>query len=273
MNITDHFLYNDEGQRVPYYPTPNKGKKLEPVFLVMHYTAATTAASTLSWFQKKEAKASAHLVIDRDGRVYQFAPFNVVTWHAGQSNWHGINGLNQYAIGIELVNGGKLLRTQSGWICPVDRRPVPIEDVILARHPNETSEAGWHEYTSQQIEAAVNIGALLARKYNLQDVMGHEDIAPYRKCDPGPAFPMGSFRSRVLGRRQDDLETLQTSTAVNIRSGAGSEYSPLCAALPAGIRVQVLRRSGNWSCVSVLEPVHNLNDLEGWIYSKYLVAV
>src|SRR5687767_4497107 len=102
MKITDNFLINDQNRQVDFQATPNKGRVFTPQFLVMHYTAATEAKGSTSWFLSKKAEASAHLIIDRDGAITQFAPFNVITWHAGTSQWNGLIGLNKFSIGIEL---------------------------------------------------------------------------------------------------------------------------------------------------------------------------
>lgn len=271
MLINNDLLFNDNGSQVKFKLTPNKGGNYTPQYLVMHYTAATTTESTLSWFQNPNAKASAHLLIGRDGEIIQFAPFNVVTWHAGKSQWKGLVGLNQFSIGIELVNGGRLMKSGTKWVCPVDLEKVPNDQVIMATHKNETLVAAWQEYTSKQIEAAIEVAALLVRTYHLKDVVGHEDIAPIRKSDPGPAFPMGSFRSKVMGREDETLDEFVTSTAVNIRSGAGTTFNPLSDPLPEGTKVLVLKTEGTWSFVEVLDTVHGVMDLEGWVSSKFLV--
>ena len=270
MKITNNLLFDDNNQQVDFKATPNKGGKLNPQYLVMHYTAATQARGSISWFLNKDAKASAHLLIDRDGTITQFAPFDVVTWHAGASEWNGLVGMNKFAVGIELVNGGRLSRSGSAWICSVDKKSVPESDVITAKHKNESSESGWQTYTEVQFQTAVEVGALLIKTYNLKDVVGHEDIAPHRKSDPGPAFPMSSFRSRVMGRKDNELIVFITTTEVNIREGAGTQFKTLTDPLPKKTRVQILKRDGNWSFVEVLEPVNGINDLEGWIFSKFL---
>ena len=271
MKIQNNFLFDNNNQQVDFKPTPNKGGKLDPQYLVMHYTAATQARGSISWFLSKEAKASAHLLIDRDGSITQFAPFDIVTWHAGESQWNGLIGLNKYAIGIEMVNGGKLVKSGNAWICPVDKKAVPDSDVIIAKHKNENFETGWQAYTEIQIQTAVEIGALIIKTYNLKDVVGHDDIAPHRKTDPGPAFPMSSFRSRVMGRKNNELPLYVTTTEVNIRTGAGTRFPPLTDPLPKKTAVHILKRDANWSFVEVVETVKGLNDLEGWIFSKYLV--
>ncbi|RDV16759.1 N-acetylmuramoyl-L-alanine amidase [Pontibacter diazotrophicus] len=271
MEIKNHVLYDPDNTRITYSHTPNRSGLYVPKYLVMHYTAVTTMQSTVNWFQNPNAQASAHLLIGRDGAIHQFAPFNVVTWHAGRSSWRGLSGLNWHSIGIELVNGGRLVRKGAKWVCPVDGRPVPDDNVVMAVHKNENQVAGWHEYTEQQLEVSLHIASLLVNAYNLQDVLGHEDISPLRKSDPGPAFPMSSFRARAMGRRDETLDEYVTSTDLNIRSGPGAGYSVLSRPLPAGTRVLSLKQEGNWSFVEVLDVVHGIMDLEGWVARKYLV--
>lgn len=274
MKIVKHLLFGNDGKPVRFVATPNKSGLYGtgfPKYLIMHYTAATTAQSAINWFANKEAKASAHLLIGRDGTVTQFAPFNSITWHAGDSQWSGLNGLNKYSIGIELVNAGRLQKTAGNWVCAVDKKVVPDNEVMIARHKNDQSDAAWQTYTDIQLEVSIEIAALLVKTYQMADVLGHEDISPFRKSDPGPAFPMSSFRSRVMGRKNNLLNIYNTSTEVNIRSGAGTQFDFVADPLPANTKVQVLKREGNWSFVEVMEKVHGLNDVEGWVFSKYLV--
>ncbi len=272
MQIKNHLLYESDGKQVDFRPTPNKGGKYIPKFLVLHYTAATTAKSAINWLLKPIAQASAHLVIDRDGTTTQLAPFNVITWHAGKSRWNGLEGMNKYTIGIELVNGGRLSKIGEKCICPADKQHIADDDIVIAVHKNESKEALWQEYTDKQMDVALEIAALLVKNYQLEDVLGHEDISPVRKSDPGPAFPMKSFRSRAMGRKDETQDDYITSTIVNIRSGPGTTFSLLTEKpLPAQTHVSVLKTEGNWSFVEVLDTVHGLMDLEGWLFSKYLV--
>jgi len=270
MKIQNDLLFNNSNQQVDFRPTPNKGGKLTPQYLVMHYTAATEAKGSINWFLNKQAQASAHLLIDRDGTITQFAPFNIITWHAGASQWNGLVGLNKFSIGIELVNGGRLAKSGVAWICTVDKKMVADSDVIIARHKNDSIESGWHTFTEIQLQTAIEVAALLVKTYELKDVIGHDDIAPIRKSDPGPAFPMASFRSRVMGRKENEPVVFVTTTNVNIREGAGTQFQTLTDSLPKNTRVEILRRQANWSFVEVLDDVNGLNDLEGWVFSKYL---
>lgn len=274
MTIKDHLLYDDAGKQVPFAATPNKGGKYTPQYLVIHYTAATTARSSINWFMSKDAKASAHLLIDRDGSITQFAPFDVITWHAGVSQWNGLDGLNKYAIGIEIVNGGRLQRSGATWICPTDRKVVPDSEVLHAKHKNDTQPDNWQDYSAEQIDAIIKISTLLVKTYGLKDIVGHDDIAPHRKSDPGPAFPMQSVRAKAMGRKDETIDMYVTTTDVNIRAGAGTQFATLTLkAVPKNVKVQLLKREGNWSFVEVAQNVEGINDLEGWMASKYLNKV
>jgi N-acetylmuramoyl-L-alanine amidase len=77
--------------------------------------------------------------------------------------------------------------------------------VLVAKHKHRDVEQGWKIYSAEQLEAAVQLGSLLVQTYGIREVVGHEDIAPGRKSDPGPAFPMERYRGLLLGRSTDDV--------------------------------------------------------------------
>lgn len=274
MKIQNHRLIADDGKPVSYVETPNKSGVMTPEFLIMHYTAGSSAEGSVAWMCNPAAKAAAHLVIGRDGSLTQLAAFNRVAWHAGKSVWAGRSGLNGFSIGIELDNAGKLERSGNRWISAVSKRAYPDDDVMMANHKNDrsgTPPIGWHEYSEVQLEAAAQVGLLLMEKYSLKDVLGHEDIAPGRKTDPGPAFPMASFRARLLGRADDTMEHYITSAVLNVRVGPGTEFITLPGSpLPAGTRVAVLEQQGLWWRVDVLDTVNDVMDLVGWCHSRFL---
>lgn len=155
-NVREHFLFSGDAQ-VEYRETPNMGGEMEPRLIVIHYTASGTAdlgEGDVAWLRKPQGSqsVSAHLVIDKNGRAVQLAPFNRVTWHAGASEYDGEEYVNRFAIGIE--NDGK------GDVWP-----------------------------PEQIEANRAIIEALFAAYPIENVVGHEDVAPGRKTDPGPNYP------------------------------------------------------------------------------------
>lgn len=203
MKVKGPILLDDDGKAVRFVDSPNRGGVLKPLYLVMHYTAGLSLDGSVSWLANPAAKASAHLVIGRDGTIVQMVRFDRIAWHAGQSKWGPLEGLNAHSIGIELDNAGKLQRLASGawaFVTASGSRVIPDDEVVVARHPHEQTDAGWHVYTPAQLKAAAAAGAALHAQLGFADVLGHEDISPGRKTDPGPAFPMSGYRSQVLGR-------------------------------------------------------------------------
>ena len=270
MRITRHKLVRDEGPAIPFLESPNVGGDLKAQYLVMHYTAASSAAGSVQWFLNPAAKACAHLVIARDGSITQMAPFNGVAWHAGESSWMGLREMNQWSIGIELENAGKLARVGGKWKTWYGET-IPDGQVVEAVHKNESISAGWETYTQPQIEVSAEVAALVVSSYDLRDVIGHEDIAPGRKTDPGPAFPMSSFRAKVIGRASVTPPPLVTTTVVNIRSGPGTEFSTIPGSpLPHATSVVPIETSGLWVRVDVRVVVNGVNDAMGWVHSGLL---
>lgn len=272
MKIKKHRLYLKDNEPAVYKASPNyRGNIRSHDFIVLHYTAGTSAQSSIAWLTSKRAKASAHLVIARDGNITQLVPFNKCAWHAGNSEWGNRVGLNKYSIGIEMDNAGKLTQQGEKWKS-WSGHTINKDDVIMATHKNESTPTGWHTYTQAQIEAALMVSETLAAHYpSIKDIIGHDDIAPIRKIDPGPAFPMDSFASRVIGRSADEDDIMHVTTNLNIRSGPGTENEKITKKpLPKGTRVLVNYNYGNWRFVSVIDIIEGDNDLEGWVHGRYL---
>ena len=160
--------------------------------LVIHFTEGATAKSSIE--AMIERGVSAHLVIDRDGTVYQCRPFNMQCAHAGVSRWtdpktgKAYGGCNSYSLGIELANAGSAEGALS-WA-----RKQPGFSSIRAKHRNGGKEVEWEVFPAAQLAACMAISKALVERYNLDDVTGHDCIAPERKVDPGPAFPMAELR-------------------------------------------------------------------------------
>lgn len=273
MKILRHRLYHNDNEPVTFQASPNyRGDIHSHDYIVMHYTAGTSASSSISWLTNRRAQASAHIVIARDGSVTQLVPFNKCAWHAGRSVWKNRQGLNQYSIGIELDNAGKLAQQGGAWKS-WSGHDIEDSDVIIATHKHASSADGWHVYSQAQIESALQVAEVLVDRYPIKNVIGHDDIAPRRKSDPGPAFPMNSFSSHIMGRHIDTGEEniMNVTTNLNIRKGPGTEYEKLTRkSLPQGTKVLVYHHSGNWRFVRVLDEIEGDNDIEGWVHGAYL---
>lgn len=195
--------------------SPNRGGPLEaPTILVLHFTAGPSFAGAMSWLCNPLAKASAHLVIGRAAELGQLVPLNVVAWHAGASMWKGRSRVNERSIGIELVNAGKLRKRGEHWFPQYawkrdpktgvlrfveGSKPTPDSDVYV-----HTDGTRWHAYTEPQLcKLDEATAAVLGYAPTITEIVGHEDVAPKRKTDPGPAFPwerFGGHRQRAAGK-------------------------------------------------------------------------
>jgi N-acetylmuramoyl-L-alanine amidase len=257
------------GAGVSFVETPNSGGDLSPRYLVFHYTAGKSATSSINWLTNPESKASAHLVLARDGTITQLAPFNVKTWHAGISHWDGLSGLNSYSIGIEMDNAGPLKKVgdkYQAWFGTL----YAEDQVVNAKHKLDDDPRWWHAYTEIQIQKALELAQLLVRHYDLKDVVGHEDIAPDRKRDPGPAFPLEHVRASVLGREEEERERYEvTASTLNIRSGPGVEFPPVAEPLKRGTAVVLLEKRDRWNKVELVKN----GDIEGWVHNQFLEKV
>jgi N-acetylmuramoyl-L-alanine amidase len=228
------------------------------------------AVSTLT---SLSAKVSAHLVIGRDGSITQLVPFNMIAWHAGASSWDGRVSLNKYSIGFELDNNGRLTRKGKQW-ASIFGHIIPDDQVMEAYHKNGKGPYGWQTYTEAQILATQEASQALFQAYQLLDVAGHDDIAPLRKIDPGPAFPMESFRAKIVGRVENVPPLYETTANLNIRSGPGSQFKTLIKKpLPKGALLERLVIQGSWMHVKVLDVIDGVMDLQGWVYTRYVNRV
>ncbi len=272
MKIRRHRLHHDNGDAVRYEESPNRSGELSPRFLVIHYTAGSSFNGSLSHLTRRGAGASAHLLIGRDGAIAQLVPFNRIAWHAGVSRWQGLEGLNKHSIGIELDNAGPLDRQGEHWSAWFGRS-YPDDEVIVARHKNGGRRRGWQAYSEAQLAAALEASAALCQHYGLADVLGHDDIAPERKTDPGPAFPLSSFRAAVLGRQDDIPGHFETITRLNIRESPRLDGAKLPEApLAAGTRLSLISQQGKWGYVEVLDDA-GVPSASGWVHTDYIVAV
>lgn len=279
MQIIDHKLHLDDGTPIPFVPTPNcfKWQKVyKHEYLVMHYTAAPDAQSALAWMTNKQAQASAHLLIGKDGSITQLVPFDTVAWHAGASLWVDRTNLNRWSIGIEFDNYGLLTQKVGGkW----KRGNVSFDEdqVVVAPAKRGFSNYGWPKFTEEQITAGLEVSRLIFQTYDMLDVIGHDDINTLGKVDPGPAFPLERFRAHCMGINEGDPIAYTAIKKLYLRSEP-SDTKPLASTRPVfkGMPVDVLERNRLWARISVTHLPPNTPPLEGWTYEtnlKRLVTV
>ena len=270
MEIKDHKLKDCQWQE-----SPNHGDNLEggqPDSIIIHYTAGASAESSVRMMCNPRNKVSAHLVVGRDGSITQLVPFDTVAWHAGRSSWDGRDGFNKYSVGIEIDNAGRLTRAENGYKSWFGRS-YEAGDVIKAVHRNESSAAFWHSFTEQQIDLVSEICETLIDAYPIELILGHDEISPNRKSDPGPAFPLEKLRQRLLqaDRWEDGAEEpapaslpggIVTATRLNIRENASRLADTVAPPLEKGTRVDILGESDGWYEVE--------SRTRGWVKKDYI---
>jgi len=199
MKIINHYLYDDLQKPYVFQASPNVSAELQARYLIMHYTVFNTMAQTVAALTDPKNQVSAHIVIDRNGEIIQLVPFNRVAWHAGKSRWQSLEGMNQYAIGIELVNVGYVTRTDDEKWRSWFGDEIDEKRLVKLKHKNSDIFQYWEIYSDKQLATALRVARLLVQTYDLKDILGHDDIAPDRKTDPGPAFPIANFRDELFG--------------------------------------------------------------------------
>jgi len=268
MEIKNHILTGSNVKTM--VKSPNHSGKFEKGDLdtvIMHYTAGPykTALRTLI---NPRVRASAHVIIDRDGTITQLIPFDIIAWHAGRSYYKGRSGFNKFSLGVEMVNSGYLSKSGNIYRAWYGDAFNPSE-VIEAVHRNHTNPKYWHVYTPEQIDAAYDLVQLFIDTYGIKIILGHEEIAPKRKTDPGPAFPLNKFRERLLGtsRDADGPEVMPDSgriiaNSLNIRSKPDTKGVVVAKPLRKGTKVTILDEHNGWYKVTV--------NVTGWVFGKYV---
>ncbi len=153
-------------------PSNNFGERRDGAsitMLVFHYTGMETCETALQRLCDPRAEVSAHLLIDEDGTAYRLVENGKRAWHAGASYWRGEADINSASIGIELVNPGH--------------------------------EFGYRVFPDAQIDTLIALSLALISQYDIPatGVVGHSDVAPGRKSDPGELFPWENLASCGIG--------------------------------------------------------------------------
>lgn len=188
MRLSSHRL---NGPEVTHLYSPNVGSHFAenlPDTIVMHYTACDEVGEAVQILCDPTREASAHLVISNEAEIFQLISFDTIAWHAGKSNWNGRESLNQYSIGIEVDNAGKLEVSGDRYFS-WSGKEYAQDEVWLS----ESGEA-WHKYSEAQLAKLDVVVALLLENYQINSILAHSNIAPDRKTDPGPAFPMDRYQ-------------------------------------------------------------------------------
>jgi N-acetylmuramoyl-L-alanine amidase len=237
-----------------------------PVGILLHYTAGGVAAERLAG--KGGSNVSAHFSIDRNGDVYQCGDMDQQLWHAGVSQWKGMTGLNQWFIGIEQANFG-YWRQEHG--VPSFEK-AKASGWLQAPHKNNPGrQMYWEPYPEKLLASSEAVCRWLIDEIpTIKMICGHDDVSPGRKADPGPAFPMGRFRSILMPDNMDKPPKYKVvvSDFLNVRASPSAsaekrDWGPL---QPDEI-VEYLREEGSWYLI------RNKDGKEGWASSLYLRRV
>ena len=162
-------------------PSPNHDQRPGAVdVLILHYTGMKTAQDAIDRLRDPHARVSSHYVVDEDGTIYQLVAEERRAWHAGISFWRGRTGLNDFSIGIEIVNPGH--------------------------------EWGYRPFPPAQIRSVTTLSQAILTRHPIpaRNVIAHSDVAPDRKQDPGELFPWQQLAAAGIGLwpRAERHETL-----------------------------------------------------------------
>ena len=161
---------------INYYPSANFNERIAegtgPVkidILVIHYTGMLPENIALDWLCNPESKVSAHYLIDEKGSIFNLVPVLMRAWHAGKSYWRGATDINSRSIGIELVNPGH--------------------------------DFGYRDFSLNQVNSLIYLANKLLSQHPIppRNVLGHSDISPSRKIDPGERFPWKKLAEEGIG--------------------------------------------------------------------------
>ena len=148
---------------------PKKRVKKDIKFVVFHYTGMKSEKSAISWLTNIQSQVAAHYMVKGNGQIINMVPDLYIAWHAGTSSWGNCKSLNYNSIGIEISNPGH--------------------------------EHGYRKFNDEQIKSLIKITKIIIKKYkiNKKNILGHSDIAPLRKIDPGEKFPWKFLYKNKIG--------------------------------------------------------------------------
>jgi len=138
-------------------------------FIIFHYTGMKSESGAISRLTNIQSGVSSHYLIKKNGEIVKLVPDLYIAWHAGKSSWKGFKSLNQNSIGIEITNPGH--------------------------------ELSYKKFSLKQISSLLKLSKFLIEKYRIahKNILGHSDIAPERKKDPGEKFPWEYLSKNKIG--------------------------------------------------------------------------
>lgn len=185
-------------------PSPNFNERLAPLdILLIHYTDMVSSKEALNWLINPLSQVSAHYLIDETGSIYQMVEEDKRAWHAGTSYWKDQTDINSASIGIELANPG---------------------------HSH-----GYHPFPEIQIESLLKLSEGIRKRWNIPPsrILGHSDVAPQRKQDPGHLFPWETVAKEGLGLWPEMAHVDKSLDVIKSLSQIGYEISSPTHALLA----------------------------------------
>ena len=172
--------------------SPNYSRKVrrksEIKFIILHYTGMQSEIESIKRLKSPKYKVSCHYLINRKGEIIQMVKDKNIAWHAGKSKWKNFVNLNKNSLGIELVNKGH--------------------------------QYGYQNFSSRQITSLIKLCKNLKRKYFIkkENFLGHSDIAPLRKLDPGEKFPWKKLSTYDLGNWYKENQILIDDNIKEVRT-------------------------------------------------------
>lgn len=243
-----------------------------PDIIVLHYTGSNKVNVDIQTLFYSKKQVSVQFVIDLDGTIHQLMPVNKIAWHAGESRLGNRTRLNKYSIGIEIVNAGFLTEKSDGSFTTWYGDPVNKEDAVLLKHKNESKEKYWHTYTKNQIDSVKVLCETLSDEFGIEYIVGHDDISPGRKQDPGPAFPIEKIRSQLLDNRKEATSSATASKQkdfgvvkvdkLNIRQGGNMQAAKVALPITKDQNVEIIEEKDGWYKVET--------KIQGWVNGDFI---
>ena len=274
--------------RIPFNQAKWSGGVITPEVVVLHDTAGPLdAGSSRDYLRENDQKVSVHFVLERDGGIEQQVRVGHRANHAGRSNYHGRSGVNDFSVGIEIVNPGRMTRfsateAQAWYGRRFDIEEHGIQEIETPQH----GRGLWMPYTEVQLTSLRHLLRNLFESVpTLTDITTHWYISPGRKVDTNPLFPLEHMRSLIFGR-EDPLDAAEDDVAVDV---PGEEFVQIevpddalnmrrwpsfnpnvMARIPDGAVVPVIRcgEFGGRAWLKVIYGGH-----EGWIVARYAAPI